>query len=152
MVRPTLWMTECILGRISFPLFIALPIVVGMQSNRSMIDDFERDGLVVVKDALSGQELATILDVVNRVTDGRAEYLPAINDIVYEPDTQPPRVRNAFHLHSYNDVFLKAANNPAVIGVMENIRGLIYVYMSDRVRLTDTSRLRSPPDFPVVST
>lgn len=30
-------------------------------------------------------------------------------------------------------------------------RGLIYIYMSPRVRLTDPSRLRGSPDFPVVS-
>lgn len=30
-------------------------------------------------------------------------------------------------------------------------RGLIYIYMSPRVRLTDSSKLRGPADFPVVS-
>ncbi len=30
-------------------------------------------------------------------------------------------------------------------------RGLIYVYMSSHVRLTDPARLRVPPDFPIVS-
>lgn len=30
-------------------------------------------------------------------------------------------------------------------------RGLVYVYMSDRVRLTDPSRLKGPANFPVVS-
>ena len=88
----------------------------------NMQSDFERDGFVVIENAFSGQELATISDEVNRVIEGRADYLPA-TDVVYEPDTQPPRVRNAFHLHSYNDVFLQAARNPAVIGALESILG-----------------------------
>jgi phytanoyl-CoA hydroxylase len=87
-----------------------------------MRSDFERDGFVVVEDVFSGQELSTLSDEVNRVIEGRADYLPA-NDVVYEPDTQPPRVRNAFHLHSYSDVFLRAAKNPSLIGVLESILG-----------------------------
>jgi len=241
--------------------------------NRRMRDDFDRDGFVVLPDIFSGEELATLSREVDKVVEGRAEYLPA-KDIVYEPDTQPPRVRNAFHLHHYSDIFLRAAKNPSLINTLESIlgnplrlyasqvfakpayvgttvpshqdmpywpfepyelvsawialddstiengcvrhlagshklgilphapsgvvgnslsviddprlkalsecpvevrrgscilhhcltvhrsepnrsanprRGLIYVYMSDRVQLTDPSRLRNPPDFPIVS-
>lgn len=87
-----------------------------------MQTDFERDGFVVIENAFTGQELETISEEVNRVIEGRADYLPA-EDIVYEPDTQPPRVRNAFHLHAHSDVFLRAAKNPAVIGVLESVLG-----------------------------
>lgn len=77
------------------------PIVGGMQNIQDMQHDFERDGFVIVENAFSGQELATISNEVDRVIEGRAEYLPA-KDIVYEPDTHPPRVRNAFSLHRYS--------------------------------------------------
>lgn len=87
-----------------------------------MQTDFERDGFVVIENAFSGHELETISDEVNRVIDGRADYLPA-EDLVYEPDTRPPRVRNAFHLHAHNDVFLRAAKNPAVLSVLESVLG-----------------------------
>lgn len=87
-----------------------------------MRNEFERDGFVVVEDVFSGQELAAISDEVNRVIEGSAAYLPA-REIVYEPDTQPPRVRNAFGLHNYSDIFLQAAKNPSLIGVLESILG-----------------------------
>lgn len=91
-----------------------------MSDIRGMQNDFARDGFVIVENAFSGQELATLSDEVNRVIEGRADYLPT-SDIVYEPDTQPPRVRNAFSLHSHSDVFLRAAKNPSLIGVLESI-------------------------------
>ena len=87
-----------------------------------MRDDFESDGFVVLPDIFSGEELAALSREVDRVIGGKAEYLPA-KDIVYEPDTQPPRVRNAFHLHNYSDVFLRAARNPSLIDVLESILG-----------------------------
>jgi ectoine hydroxylase-related dioxygenase (phytanoyl-CoA dioxygenase family) len=93
-----------------------------MQNIHGAQNDFERDGFVVIPDAFSGQEFETISDEVNRVIEGRAEYL-SVKDIVYEPDTQPPRVRNAFSLHSHSDVFLRAAKNPAVLGILESILG-----------------------------
>lgn len=100
-----------------------MPFALGSPPyNRPMQADFERDGFVVLPDIFSGQELAALSDEVNRVTEGRAEYLPA-DHIVYEPNTQPPRVRNAFHLHHYSDVFLRAARNPALIAPLESILG-----------------------------
>lgn len=87
-----------------------------------MQNDFERDGFVVIENAFSGQELQTLSDEVNRVIDGKAAYLPE-KEIVYEPDTNPPRVRNAFGLHNYSDVFLRAAKNPSLIDVLGSILG-----------------------------
>ncbi|MES2391601.1 MAG: phytanoyl-CoA dioxygenase family protein [Acidobacteriota bacterium] len=85
-------------------------------------DDFERDGFVVVPDVFTGDELATLSNEVDRVVEGRAEYLPA-EQLVYEPNTEPPRVRNAFHLHHYSDIFLKAAKNPELLELLGSILG-----------------------------
>lgn len=87
-----------------------------------MKNDFEKNGFVVIPDAFSGQQLATLSDEVNHVIEGTADYLPA-KDVVYEPDTNPPRVRNAFNLHSHSDIFFQAAKNPALIGLLESILG-----------------------------
>jgi ectoine hydroxylase-related dioxygenase (phytanoyl-CoA dioxygenase family) len=85
-----------------------------------MRDEFEQNGFVIVPDIFSKQEIAAISDEVDQVVAGKATYLPE-KDIVHEPNTYPARVRNAFHLHIYNDAFLQAAKHPALIGALESI-------------------------------
>jgi ectoine hydroxylase-related dioxygenase (phytanoyl-CoA dioxygenase family) len=50
------------------------------------------------------------------------DYVPA-KDVVYEPNADPPRVRNSFHLYNYSDIFLRAAKNPSLISALESILG-----------------------------
>ena len=85
-----------------------------------MRDEFEQNGFAIIPGIFSKQEISAISDEVDLVIEGRAAYLPE-KDIVYEPDTHPRRVRNAFHLHIYNDAFLQVAKHPALIGALESI-------------------------------
>lgn len=81
---------------------------------------FEQNGFAVIPDVFSKQEISAISEEVDRVIRGEAAYLPEKN-IVYEPDIHPARVRNAFHLHVYNDAFLQAAKHPPLIRALESI-------------------------------
>ncbi len=87
-----------------------------------MEDAFEQNGFVIVEDVFSRQEISAISDEVDRVIEGMASYLPD-KEVVFEPDTQPPRLRNAFRLHIYNDTFLQAAKHPSLIGAVQSILG-----------------------------
>ena len=87
---------------------------------QNLRNDFERDGFVVLENAFTGQQLASLSTEIDRVIDGKTDYLPA-SEVTYEPNTDPPRVRNAFSLHAYNDIFMQAASNPVVISALEAI-------------------------------
>lgn len=87
-----------------------------------MREEFEQNGFVIVPEVFSRQEIEVISAEVNHVLEGSATYMSQ-KKIVYEPDTHPPRVRNAFHLHVYNDAFLRAAKHPALISAVESIFG-----------------------------
>lgn len=87
-----------------------------------METEFEKSGFIIVEDVFSKQEISAISDEVDRVIEGKTSYLPE-KEAVYEPDTQPPRLRNAFRLHIYNDLFLDAAKLPSLIGPVQTILG-----------------------------
>src|SRR5512146_3243685 len=48
--------------------------------------------------------------------------MPA-HQILYEPGSDPPRVRNAFHMHVYNPAFLNLARTGHLTTVLEQILG-----------------------------
>jgi phytanoyl-CoA hydroxylase len=83
---------------------------------------FQRDGFVILENAFSETELDPISEEIQRVIDGRVEYVPD-SDRIYEPGSDPPRLRNAFRLHQYNPFFLDVARHPPVVEVMETLLG-----------------------------
>jgi phytanoyl-CoA hydroxylase len=83
---------------------------------------FEQNGFAIVENVFSKQEISALSQEVDRVIEGKAHYLPS-SEIVFEPDTQPPRLRNAFRLHLYNNLFLEAARHPALIAEVQDILG-----------------------------
>lgn len=85
-------------------------------------EEFAENGFVVLEDAFSPAGIQAISDEVDRVIEGRAEYLPA-SDLVYEPGSNPPRVRNAFRMHLYSRLFFEVAGNPRITAVMRQILG-----------------------------
>ena len=87
-----------------------------------MDEGFEQNGFAIVKDVFCRQEISALSAEVDRVIQGNAPYLPS-SEMVFEPDTQPPRLRNAFRLHLYNDLFLEAARHPSLIVPVQNILG-----------------------------
>src|SRR5260370_1316420 len=85
-------------------------------------DRFAEDGFVVLEDVFPESEIRSISSEVDRILQGRAEYLPP-HEIVYEPNTDPPRVRNAFRMHLYNEFFLDLAKTSRLTSVMEELLG-----------------------------
>jgi phytanoyl-CoA hydroxylase len=83
-------------------------------------DDFTRDGFVVLRNVFSPLEIAGISDEIDAIVEGRVDYVPE-RDIVYEPDSEPRRVRNAFRLHVYNPPFLEVARHPALLDAMSRL-------------------------------
>ncbi len=85
-------------------------------------EKFEQDGFVVLEDVFSSSEIGAISDEVDDVISGKVSYLPE-SEIVYEPDSSPKRVRNAFRLHLYNQKFLDAAKHPSLIDALTSLLG-----------------------------
>jgi phytanoyl-CoA hydroxylase len=86
------------------------------------MDGFQQDGFAIVKDVFSPREISALSEEVDRVIAGEASYLPS-SEMVFEPDTQPPRLRNAFRLHLYHEPFLEAARHPSLVGPVQSILG-----------------------------
>jgi len=91
-------------------------------THKNIKNEFEQDGFVVLEDVFSPSEIGAISDEVDNVISGQASYLPE-SEIVYEPDTSPKRVRNAFRLHLYNQSFLDAAKHPNLIEPLKDLLG-----------------------------
>lgn len=85
-------------------------------------EKFEQDGFVVLEDVFSSSEIGAVSGEVDDVISGKVSYLPE-SEIVYEPDSSPKRVRNAFRLHLYNQKFLDAAKHPTLIDALTSLLG-----------------------------
>lgn len=85
-------------------------------------DRFAEDGYLILPDIFSPSELAPISEEVDRVIAGESGYMPE-HDLVWEPNSDPPRLRNAFRLHIYSDFFLQIAKTPALVEAVGRILG-----------------------------
>jgi ectoine hydroxylase-related dioxygenase (phytanoyl-CoA dioxygenase family) len=86
------------------------------------VDLFEQDGYVILRDLFTEEEIAPVSAEVDRLIEGRADYVPD-KDLIWEPDSNPPRLRNAFRLHLYNELFLDFAKHPKLTDVLGSILG-----------------------------
>jgi phytanoyl-CoA hydroxylase len=87
-----------------------------------LVREFETNGFVVLEDVFSSPEITAVSNEVDRVIEGKSSKLPE-TEIVYEPDSSPRRVRNAFRLHIYDKQFFETAKHPKLIGPLEAILG-----------------------------
>jgi phytanoyl-CoA hydroxylase len=83
---------------------------------------FAQDGYVVLPDLFSASEIAPISDEIDRLLEGKVNYVPE-HDLIWEPNSNPPRLRNAFRLHLYSDFFLQVATTPALVEAVRLILG-----------------------------
>ncbi|MFN0171431.1 MAG: phytanoyl-CoA dioxygenase family protein [Bryobacteraceae bacterium] len=83
---------------------------------------FHNDGFAVLENLFTEEEVAPMSDEVDRIVEGRAGYMPD-DDVIYEPDSNPPRLRNAFRMHHYSPFFMEGARHPKIVRVMEEILG-----------------------------
>jgi phytanoyl-CoA hydroxylase len=87
-----------------------------------LVREFEKNGFVVLEDVFSSPEITAVSNEVDHVIEGKSSKLPE-TEIVYEPDSSPRRVRNAFRLHIYDKQFFETAKHPKLIGPLEAILG-----------------------------
>ena len=76
-----------------------------------LVIEFEKNGFVVLEDVFSSPEITAVSNEVDHVIEGKSSKLPE-TEIVYEPDSSPRRVRNAFRLHIYDKQFFETAKHP----------------------------------------
>jgi len=86
----------------------------------TVAEQFWRDGVVVLEDLFSEEEMAPISDEVDRVIRREVTYVPD-SDLIYEPGTD--RLRNAFRLHHYATPFMDFARKPQLVAVLREILG-----------------------------
>ena len=86
----------------------------------TLAERFWCDGVLVLEDLFSEEELAPISDEVDRVIWREVDYVPDV-DLIYEPGTD--RLRNAFRLHQYSAQFLEFAQKPQLMTVLRSILG-----------------------------
>ena len=86
----------------------------------TVAEQFWRDGVAVLEDLFSEDELSPISDEVDRVIRREVTYVPDA-DLVYEPGTD--RLRNAFRLHLYEPLFMEFARKAQLVAVIRSILG-----------------------------
>lgn len=83
---------------------------------------FWENGFLVQERLLSEEEIAPVSDEIDSIVTGKANYIPK-EDILYEPGSSPPRVRNAFRVHLYNPFFMGIARHPKIVSLAEELLG-----------------------------
>src|SRR5262245_56152177 len=83
---------------------------------------FDRDGFLALERLFSEEEIAPVSDEIDRLIEGKSTYVPE-RDLIWEPDSDPPRLRNAFRLHLYHDFFLNFSKSQNLTGILGEILG-----------------------------
>lgn len=93
-----------------------------LTATNTAVSRFQEDGYVILEDLFTPEELQPISDEVDRLITGQVDYVPE-RDVVWEPDSEPRRMRNAFRLHLYNELFLRVAKFPPLLSIVSDILG-----------------------------
>lgn len=91
-----------------------------MTNLREAAQSFRENGYLVLDRFFSEEEIAPFSDEIDNIITGKADYVPR-NDLIYEPGSEPPRVRNAFRVHLYNPFFMEIARHPKLVPVIEEL-------------------------------
>ena len=89
-----------------------------------MIDDYQRDGFIVVPDVLGDEELAVIRATIKRLVAGAAEVDE--HDHIY--DLEPghtraaPKVRRIKSPHIVDPIFERIVRLPRVLAILQALR------------------------------
>ena len=83
---------------------------------------FEQNGYLIIDRVFSEDEIAPVSEEIDRLIAGKSTYVPE-RDLVWEPGANPPRLRNAFRLHLYNNFFLEFAKSPKMTGILGELLG-----------------------------
>lgn len=82
--------------------------------------NWQHDGLVSVQGMFGKDELQAIEENVANLLTG--SDFPE-HELVYEPGSNPRKLRNAFRLHLYSPFFLRLAHHPRLTEVMSQLLG-----------------------------
>src|SRR5882724_3711356 len=83
---------------------------------------FEQNGYLIINRVFSEDEIAPVSDEIDLLIGGKSTYVPE-RDLVWEPDLNPPRLRNAFRLHLYHNFFLEFAKSRKMTGLLAELLG-----------------------------
>ena len=83
---------------------------------------FQENGFLILERLLTEEEIAPVSNEIDNIVSEKVNYVPK-EDIIYEPSSSPPRVRNAFRVHLYNPFFMGIARNPKVVSWVEGLLG-----------------------------
>lgn len=103
----------------------------------SAVDQFERDGYLILDQLFSEREISEMSKEVDCIIEGHATYMPE-SDTIWEPAAEPKRLRNAFRMHAYHQPFLNVAKSPQLVTVISEILG-------NPVRLYGSQIFAKPP-------
>jgi ectoine hydroxylase-related dioxygenase (phytanoyl-CoA dioxygenase family) len=93
----------------------------------SQIAAYRRDGVIVVPDVFSADEIAEL----RRVTDGfvaRSAKIAANDEIFDLEDTHTaatPRVRRIKTPHAFDDAYFRAGRNPRIVAILKDLWGSV---------------------------
>lgn len=93
-----------------------------MESLDEAARSFEQCGFLVMERLLSEDEVSPVSAEIDSIIAGSVNYIPE-RDLIYEPGSSPPRLRNAFRVHLYNPFFMGIARHPKIIAIVERILG-----------------------------
>ena len=86
------------------------------------VSRFEHDGFLVLNQIFSEEDIAPVSEEIDYIIAGERDYIPD-RDLVFEPDTNPRQLRNAFRLALYHPLFLEFAKSTKLTGVLGQILG-----------------------------
>lgn len=112
------------------------PVVWGHESlpefvSSEMIDRYERDGLLVLDDLFTEQEVRGAVTELDRLSQ-KVEDLDS-EAVIREPDSAA--IRSIFRVHRQSDVFARMANHPRVRTLVEYILGDEAYVMQSRINV-----------------
>ena len=98
--------------------------------SRAQVEQFRRDGFLVVENLLSADDIATVKDRADQIAGGSATHVP--DDCVQIepglrdgplPEDRALAVRKLYKLAHYDDVMLSHVRNPKLVDVIADLLG-----------------------------
>ena len=98
-----------------------------MKLNAEKVTEYEEQGFIIVEDLITDDEIEELRQQIAGIADGTVEFPPAA--IEYDPGAEKEaapvdRLRKINEGWRHNSVFLRHAQNPMLLDVVESVLGL----------------------------
>ena len=94
--------------------------------SETLLEEYKRNGFVVMEDMLSREQLEALRERITAVAEGRVPGFPE-KDIEFEPSTdgssRSSAIRKINRCAENDSVFLEHASNPRILGVVDTLIG-----------------------------